>query len=254
MSNGNDEDQTEESPAQPPSGLGAMHSLAVGYGQYISYLKSGGESGITGVFGKLSLQEASQRLIAAGRRMSEVSRIIKKESFDDGGGDDGSMITEEDAGNESEESAGDESEEGGGDEPEESAGDESEEDAGDEPEEDAGEESEEDAGEESEENAGNESERGAGEEPYESREQDGECKEDECSSDNGREDREPEPVAAGSDLISLEDKLGAVFGIFCGALSVQDVCQTYEVSETHVRRWLETACQGMENALRDEEG
>jgi hypothetical protein len=152
-----DDELKNDDQAAPPPGMAAMHSLAVGYGQYVSYLKSGGESGISDVFGRISFKEASQRLIAVSQRMSTISRQLEVQ-----------------------ESARDSS-------------------------------------------------------------------------------QEAEAVAEKSatspdvrDSMTMEDKLGAVFGLFSGALSVQDVCQTYEVSEPTVRKWLEAACRGMEAALRED--
>ena len=145
----NNDDKSKNKQPVPPSELNAMHSLAVGYGQYVSYLKSGGTSGISEVFGKVSLQADGKKLVTAGHRLTELRRQLKEQ-------------------------------------------------------------------------------------------------------ENKKNDdaAEPAPVTTGS--VTVEDKLGAVFGIFSGALSVQDVCQTYQVPEPAVRRWLEIACRGMEAALKED--
>jgi hypothetical protein len=132
-----DNDKKRQDPEKPPDGLAAMHSLASGYGQYLSYLKSGGKSGITGEFGKILLKE--------GDRFSENS--LRQDC---------------------------------------------------------------------------------------SREATGTHSPDTDGS---------------SRIVSVEDKLGAVFAIFSGDASVQDVARSYSVCEALVDRWLEKACLAMEAAL-----
>jgi hypothetical protein len=71
MSNSDDENSN-----LPPPALGALQSLASGYGEYMAYLKQGGESGISGVFGKVSLEESSRRLEALSQRLGELSQRL----------------------------------------------------------------------------------------------------------------------------------------------------------------------------------
>lgn len=64
---GNEEDE------QAPSTHNSMHSLSSNYSQYMANLKGGASSGITDIFGTVTLAEASSRLSALSQKLKAMS-------------------------------------------------------------------------------------------------------------------------------------------------------------------------------------
>ena len=76
------ETSTKNSPApakEAPAEFGALNAMAVAYKEYLSYLKDGGRSGISEMFGKLSIGEISRRLNSVSQSLQIVSHGMESE-------------------------------------------------------------------------------------------------------------------------------------------------------------------------------